>query len=211
MNEFDVPADRVVVMEHGVDKIPETTTKPLPGPSLKVLLFGGVLPYKGVDIFLQALQFCGEVIIDASIAGEPRNATYAAEIEKLIGEVPYPHRADWIRGFIPEHEVQAHFEQADVVVMPYRHIDQSGVLFTAFRFGTPVVCFDVGAFRDYVPEYAGIVVAEQTPQALAEGMMAFSKVKETFDRNAIQAYAKSFSWNNTVRVLLPFLNKTSRT
>jgi hypothetical protein len=54
-------------------------------------------------------------------------------------------------------------------------------------------------------------VAEQTPQALAEGMMAFSKVKETFDRNAIQAYAKSFSWNNTVRVLLPFLNKTSRT
>lgn len=205
MNEFGVPAGRIVVMEHGVDKIPAFATRPLPSASLKVLLFGGVMPYKGVDIFLQSLAFCDDVVVEATIAGESRNAAYAVEIEKMISEVALPHHVTWVRGFIPEHEVQSYFEQADVVVMPYRHIDQSGVLFTAFRFGAPVVCFDVGVFRDYVPKYAGIVVPSQAPQALAKGLSTFFKHIGNYDRKAIQAYAKSFSWENTVRVLLPYL------
>lgn len=211
MHEFGVPADRIVVMEHGVDEVPAATAQPLPSSSLKVLLFGGVMPYKGVDIFLQALPFCNDVVIDATIAGESRNAGYAVEIEKMIGEVVPPHRVSWVRGFIPEHAVQSYFEQADVVVMPYRHIDQSGVLFTAFRFGAPVVCFDVGAFHDYVPEYAGLVVPSQTAQALADGLSSFMKHIGDYDRKAIQAYAKTFSWINTVRVLLPHLAQTTRT
>lgn len=203
--EFGVPAGRIVVMEHGVDEVPETKAQPLPSSNLKVLLFGGVMPYKGVDMFLHALAFCNDVVIDATIAGESRNGGYAVEIEKLIGEVAPPHRVNWVRGFIPEPAVQSYFEQADVVAMPYRHIDQSGVLFTAFRFGTPVVCFDVGAFRDYVPEYAGLVVPSQTAQALANGLRTFLKHIGKYDRKAIQAYARSFSWENTVRVLLPHL------
>ena len=205
MREFGVPAGRIVVMEHGVDEVPATTTQPLPSPSLKVLLFGGVMPYKGVDIFLQALSFCSDMAVDATIAGESRNVGYALEIEKMISEVVLPHRVNWVRGFVPEQAVQSYFEQADVVVLPYRHIDQSGVLFTAFRFGTPVVCFDVGAFRDYVPEYAGLVVPSQTAQALANGLRTFLKHIGNYDRKAIQTYARSFSWENTVRVLLPHL------
>lgn len=211
IESFGVAADRIVVMEHGVDTVPESTAYPLHGPSLKVLLFGAVLPYKGIDIFLEALQFCGSVTIDATIAGEPRSATYAARVEKMISEVAQSHRVRWIRGFIPESEVQSYFEQADLVVMPYRHIDQSGVLFTAYRFGAPVVCFDVGAFREYVPEYAGMVVPDQTPQALAEGLRTFSANKTRFDRKAIQAYARSFAWENTVRILLPYLNNAGHT
>lgn len=166
------------------------------------------MPYKGVDIFLKSLAFLNGAVVEATIAGESRNEAYAVDIEKMIREVTSPHKVRWIRGFIPEREVQAYFEQADVVVMPYRHVDQSGVLFTAFRFGAPVVCFDVGAFRDYVPEYAGIVIPGQTPQALAEGLSAFLKNIGNYDRKAIQAYARSFSWENTVRLLLPYLTKS---
>lgn len=202
---YGVPSERIVVMQHGVDEVPERAAWSQPTPDLKVLLFGGVMPYKGVDLFLQALTHCHDVAINATLAGEARDSAYAAQIDRMIGEVRPPHNVKWVRGYIPEHEVQGFFERADVVVMPYRHIDQSGVLFTAYRFGAPVVCFDVGAFRDYVPEYAGQVVRSQTAQALAEALAGFKQKIRKYDRNAIQTYARSFSWNNTVKVLLPRL------
>ena len=41
--------------------------------------------------------------------------------------------------FVSDPEIPAFFRRADVVVLPYREIDQSGVLFTAMAFGRAVV------------------------------------------------------------------------
>ena len=40
------------------------------------------------------------------------------------------------------------FARADLVVLPYREIDQSGVLFTALAFGKPLLVSDVGGFPE---------------------------------------------------------------
>ena len=53
-------------------------------------------------------------------------------------------------------EVPAFFRRADLVVLPYREIDQSGVLFTALAFGKPLLLSDVGGF----PEVAATGAAE---------------------------------------------------
>jgi len=42
-------------------------------------------------------------------------------------------------------EAAACFRAADLVVLPYREIDQSGVLFTALGFGKPLLLTDIGA------------------------------------------------------------------
>jgi glycosyltransferase involved in cell wall biosynthesis len=41
---------------------------------------------------------------------------------------------------------------ADLLVLPYRDIFQSGVLFLGYRYGLPVVATDVGSFREDVVE-----------------------------------------------------------
>ena len=56
------------------------------------------------------------------------------------------HKVQWENAYVDEAEVGPHFESVDAVVLPYRHIDQSGVLFTAFRFGCPIIGTDVGSF-----------------------------------------------------------------
>lgn len=203
INDYAVDAGRVVVMHHGVDEIPETVRVLQPASELRILLFGGVLPYKGVDIFLDALRFCNGFQVVANIVGESRDAAYADKIAKLIPQVPQPHRVEWVREFIPEHEVQSHFEQADVVVLPYRHIDQSGVLFTAFRFGVPVVAFNVGSFAEYLPAFSGLIATEQTSRSLAATLDAFYSNRSTYNREAIRDYATSFSWDKTVTALIP--------
>ncbi len=50
--------------------------------------------------------------------------------------------------FVTDPEIPAYFRRADVVVLPYRRIDQSGVLYTALAFGKAMVLSDVGGFSE---------------------------------------------------------------
>ena len=50
--------------------------------------------------------------------------------------------------FVTDPELPAFFRRADVVVLPYRRIDQSGVLYTALAFGKAMVLSDVGGFSE---------------------------------------------------------------
>jgi len=54
--------------------------------------------------------------------------------------------------FIPYDETEVYFKSADVFVLPYRHIYQSGVLFLGHGFGVPVLAADVGSLRDDIVE-----------------------------------------------------------
>ena len=66
-------------------------------------------------------------------------------------------------------EIADVMEEAAVVVLPYRHIESSGVLATALGYGRPVVVADVGSLGDTVRELdAGVVVPPEDSEALAE-------------------------------------------
>jgi glycosyltransferase involved in cell wall biosynthesis len=54
--------------------------------------------------------------------------------------------------YIPNDEAEVYFKAADLLVLPYRHIYQSGVLFLGYSFGLPVVVTDVGALSEEVVE-----------------------------------------------------------
>jgi glycosyltransferase involved in cell wall biosynthesis len=72
--------------------------------------------------------------------------------------------------FVTDPEAAAYFDRADVVVLPYREIDQSGVLFTALAFGRPMVLSDVGGFPDIAREGAAELVPPGDPAALARAL-----------------------------------------
>jgi glycosyltransferase involved in cell wall biosynthesis len=55
-----------------------------------------------------------------------------------------------------------------VLVLPYRHIYQSGVLFLGYNFGLPVLAADVGALKDEIIEgKTGFVFKAEDPVDLA--------------------------------------------
>ncbi|MQM31759.1 MAG: hypothetical protein CRU78_15055 [Candidatus Accumulibacter phosphatis] len=201
---WKVPAERIVVMEHGVDELPATFQpwKPDPGNRIRLLLFGAVLRYKGIDTLLQALDHLNDQPITVDIVGLCRDAVYTEELEQLIASAPANHHIKWRQAYIAEDEVQGIFESADAVVLPYRHIDQSGVLLAAYRFGTPVIAFDVGAFADYITDHTGILAPDTTPLGLATGIRSFSKQMQHFRRDKIRSYARNYVWEKTVESLL---------
>lgn len=199
---FGIPEGRIVVMPHGVDSVPETITVPESAEALRVLLFGALSRYKGVDLFLSALAYCPDLPMEITLVGESRDAAYAQEIEALIAGLEKKHKVYWHREFVPEADVAGYFESSDVVVLPYRHIDQSGVLFTAFRFGVPVIATDVGAFRESLPVVAGLIAEGAEPAALAACLRDFYGRRGTFDRERIREHARSLAWQYCVNPLI---------
>jgi len=205
IEEWHIPADRIVQMEHGVDDLPiktEAWQADVQG-RLRLLMFGSVSRYKGIDIALEALRDFPDFPVSLVIAGECRDPDLADELNRLIEHIPAMHAVEWRRGFIPEPEVQACFERADAVLLPYRHIDQSGVLLTAYRFGIPVLAFDVGSFADYVTPETGVVVTERTPAGLRAGFRHMKDRLPELQREKIRTAARRYLWEETVRVLLP--------
>jgi glycosyltransferase involved in cell wall biosynthesis len=116
-------------------------------------------PYKGIDVLLEAWR--GVEDAELWVAGMPR-----MEISHLRAIAPPSVR--FVPRFITDSELPAYFQRADLVVLPYREIDQSGVLFTALAFGKPLLLSDVGGFPEVAATGAARLVSAGDPPALRE-------------------------------------------
>lgn len=203
IDEFKLASERIFVMEHGIEPFDGSAVDlpdvPATGP-LQLLFFGAALRYKGLDILLEALA--AEVPeFRLVIAGPCVDAELARDLDARIAEHPRRSAITWTKGFIPEAEVPALFLLADVLILPYRHIDQSGVLFQAFRYGLPVIAADVGSFRHYVSAEVGEIFEPGSPAALAAALRRFCSRRSRFSRTGIQARVHEFEWPRVTQVL----------
>ncbi len=182
--ELGVEPERVHVIRHGAfAHLAQAPVGPPPfgtepkGPV--VLFFGLIRPYKGLDVLLAAWRsLAGAERGDAElwVAGMPRMDL--AEVGLRDVGMPEGQRAAAAQGirvcprFIADAELPAYFARADLVVLPYREIDQSGVLFTALAFGKPLLLSDVGGFPEIAATGAARTVPPGDPAALASALSA---------------------------------------
>ena len=152
-DELGVDAERVRVVPHGafdhLTRLPEEQPLPaeLAAVSRPVVLFFGLLrPYKGLDVLLEAWRSV-EADAELWIVGMPRMDL--GPLRRLADD-----RVRFVPRFVTDPEIPAYFRRADLVVLPYREIDQSGVLYTALAFGKPMVLSDVGGFGEVARDAA---------------------------------------------------------
>ena len=166
VSEVGVGAERVHVIPHGpFDHLARNGVGSLPrelGAPVKpvVLFFGLIRPYKGLDVLVEAWR---RLDPDAElwVVGAPRGV----DLDPLRAAAG--PKARWVPRFVSDAELGAIFRAAAVAVLPYREIDQSGVLYTALAFNTPLVLSDVGGFA----EISGAAhVPPDDPEALARAL-----------------------------------------
>lgn len=104
-----------------------------------LLGFGAIRPYKGFDRLVRAvprLRAETGLPIRVMVAGP----TYkAVDNAPLIEAVEAIEGASLVDAAVPDEYVQVLFRAADVVVLPYRKVLNSGVLMLALTFGCPSV------------------------------------------------------------------------
>lgn len=180
LHKMRLPGTRVTVIPHGdfsyyrelvIDRS-GYEKKVISGGAKRVLFFGVLKPYKGVDILIEAFARLPEPLLRNAvlqIVGMPK-----MPIEPLITLVRQrgiEARIIWDLRFVNEEEVGLYFEQADVVVLPYRRIDQSGVLMIALAFGKPIVASHVGGVAEIIKDgIHGFLVEKENIESLSTAL-----------------------------------------
>jgi len=116
-----------------------------PGPRHRLLFFGIVRPYKGLDILLRALAEAGPQV-SLTVAGEIWEGR--DELLRLISDLGLQDRVTMPGGYVPTAEIPAAFAAADALVLPYRSATASQNALVAFQFGLPVIASRAGAIAD---------------------------------------------------------------
>lgn len=177
----------------------------------KVLLFFGMVrKYKGLRVLLDALpgvvRNYPEIML--LVAGE-----FYEEVNKFREQISKLGVEDHVRlvdRYIPSGEVRDYFSAADVVVQPYISATQSGVIQTAFQFGTPVISTDVGGLSEAVGD-AGMLVPADNPKALGRAIDRFfsEDLKPQMQECGLRI-RESSTWTRYVDVLLEEMNAVWR-
>jgi glycosyltransferase involved in cell wall biosynthesis len=170
--EVGLEADRVHVIPHGpfdyLTRLPDeqplvAELAAVEGPV--ILFFGLLRPYKGIDTLIDAFARLGEGSAELWIAGRPTGMDIGP-LREAAARAPGTVR--FLDRFIPDTEIPALMRRADVLALPYREIEQSGVLHTGLAFGKSMVLGDVGGFGEFARRHdAARLVPPGDPAALA--------------------------------------------
>ena len=116
--------------------------RPLPAELARVegpvvLCFGVVRPYKGVDVLMEAFRSVEGAelwIVGRPLGRDDRGGAARPSCTRYVSDAELP----------------AFFRRADLLVLPHRNVDVSGVLVAGLAFGKPMILSDVGGFREIV-------------------------------------------------------------
>jgi glycosyltransferase involved in cell wall biosynthesis len=171
VGEVGVDPGKVEVVPHGVlDHLTRVPAAPLPAELAAVdvpvvLCFGLMRPYKGLDVLVRAWE--GITGAELWIVGRPRMDTGPLHAAA-------PPGVRFVERFVDGGEAAAFFRRADLVVLPYREIEGSGVLATALAFGRPLLLTDVGSFPEVAATGAAELVPPGDPAALHDALAALA-------------------------------------
>jgi D-inositol-3-phosphate glycosyltransferase len=210
--QFGVDDGKISVIPFGINNtVPNTElTSSLARQRLgiredeKVLLFfGNIAPYKGLEYLVRAfVELAGESeAYRLIVVGKPKGCEdYWRGIEQTIRAGGIAGRVIQRIEYVPDGETEWFFKAADVLVLPYVEIFQSGVLFLGYSFGLPVIAADVGSLKDEIIEHrTGLVFEAKNPAALARTVRTYftSELYRNLAQNrpAIRDYANDrYSW-----------------
>lgn len=167
-----LPVDRpAVTILHGhyVDQFAiHEKADPIPG---RILNFGLIRPYKGIDTLLTEFAKIGDPDVSLRIVGKPLDARLKDSIVATAGE---DDRVSHDLRFVDDERLVREVTSAELVVLPYREMHNSGTLLVALSLGRPVlaprstsnqsISAEVGS--GWVLQYDGELTARALTRAL---------------------------------------------
>ena len=113
--------------------------------SKRVLFFGRMNPYKGVDNLLEIVKQCPEVKFDVVGRVDP-------QVQSIVDQLKAYSNVRMKNGYVTDNEMKEAFINADWIILPYNSATQSGVIIDGYRYGRPCIAYNVGAIIEQVKD-----------------------------------------------------------
>lgn len=209
---FAIPSSKIKIIPHGIYNLfnkevfsKQTARSYLDLPSdKKILLFFGFLrEYKGLEDLIKTTKILRKkydnfiVYVVSSFKYAPKN--FVEKNLKLIKKTNLEDIFILNMRYLDTSDIEAVFKACDLVVLPYSHVSQSGVLMMALGFKKPVIITDIFAEKNWINEKAGLVAKTKNPPDLAgkisELLNDESKIKK-FGEYGYNYALKNFNWDD---------------
>jgi glycosyltransferase involved in cell wall biosynthesis len=177
------------------------TPRPMPpAPPLRLLVFGHVRSYKGLELVLEA-------VAELATRGTDARLTVAGQFweplepwEQRINHLGLAGKVDLRNGYVPDDDLDDLFASHHLVVTPYRSASQSGVIPLASSAARPSVVTPVGGLPEQVTDGVdGVVAAGVSPTALAD---AIAHAATSLDALSSGALRSSASWEDVAAAVI---------
>ncbi len=151
---------------------------PIPNPHPYFLALGRLVPYKRFDLLI---DLANRLRLPLKIAG---TGSDLARLKSIAGST-----VEFL-GHVPDSDLPALYAHAQCLLFP--QVEDAGIVpLEAQACGVPVIAYGKGGVRDVVTDsVTGVLVAEQTVDAFADGIAKFRGM--TWDRQNIRSHAKKF-------------------
>ncbi len=218
-SEFRIPHSKISVIPFGINKtVPDTSLSTVEARhqlgirnSDKVLLFfGNIAPYKGLEYLITAFRELLKTDRNYRllVVGRPKGAeNYWNQVRCGITSSDIAGRIIAKIEYVPDEQTELYFKAADVLILPYAYVFQSGVLFLGYSFGLPAIASDVGSLREEIVEgETGFVFKPRDTSDLAQNVRTYfeSELFHNLDRrrSQIKAYAdERYSWHKVAAII----------
>lgn len=170
LNRWDAPSDaKCEVIPHAsyVEAFSRYPTNPCRSG---VLYFGRIEPYKGLPDLIRSFSSLPDPDLTFKIVGAP-GRTGMDEIRRAADADP---RIEMHLEFVSDERLVWSVSGAELTVLPYRRMGNSGVLFVALSLGCPVLApqtpVNEELLEEFGPTWISLYEGDISPEVLAEGI-----------------------------------------
>lgn len=155
------------------------------------LYFGLIRPYKGVEQLIREFHEIKKENTELWIVGNPNNEAIG---ERIRSQSVKDDRIRTKLEYIPEEEVQYYMNAADVLVLPYQDILNSGSIYLGMSFGKPIIAPKIGCIPSTVATRNNLLYNPNDQKGLQ------SELRDVMDKELTDIgqknlqRAKEFSW-----------------
>lgn len=193
---------RIIEIKHGYfysefKKINQSTRK------YDLSMLGSILSYKGVEDAIQAvfLLKSSNIIVNLLVAGKC-SETYLNSLMGLIKSKQLQNQVILDIGFLSVKKLLKYYNCTKMSIMPYKEIEQSGVLFTSLGMGVPIVGYKTGGLVNVIrQDYNGFLVQTGDIRDLAKTIEIGINNWENWHSNILEDSEEPKNWLKTAVIL----------
>jgi len=210
IDEFKIKEEKVHVVKHGPVKSVSKKYKKqearirlgYQNTENLILFFGGISPYKGVEFLIESFKaVINEMENTKLIIAGSGDYKYLNSINKYIYKYHLDKYIDQYFYFLSNEELALLICAADIVVLPYKEITHSGVLFTAMEAGKAIIATNKGGLKETIDNGKnGVLVDYGNNKMLSNSFISLLNDEEfriNIGREAERMVKEKYSWEKS--------------
>lgn len=181
----------------------------IPEEKKVILFFGQIKKVKGLDILIKAfinlVNNTNDKNLMLLVAGKVWEDNFD-QYQEIIDESEVKEQIRLDIKYIPDNEICDYYCAADINVLPYKEVYQSGVVHLAYAYNKAVIATNVGSFPEVVVDgKSGLLVEKDNINELENAMKKIiydNKVLEHMGSYGRAYIEKNFSWETIANSIL---------